>query len=96
MPASSASISDPSVVSPPDGGAFSERIGQLRGDAHAPLYVQLQQLVRSAIERRILQQDDAIPPERDLAVELLVRDGDVAIDLDPFKGCSRRFFELVD
>lgn len=51
------------------GMEFSDRVGRLRDDAHAPLYVQLQQLVRTAIERKILQQDDAIPPERDLAVE---------------------------
>ena len=72
MPPSSASSADPSAVPLSGGGSFSERVGQLRGDAHAPLYVQLQQLVRTAIERRILQQDDAIPPERDLAAEYAV------------------------
>jgi len=64
--------SEPSAVSLPGGASFSERVGQLRVDAHAPLYVQLQQMVRAAIERRILQQDDAIPPERDLAAEYAV------------------------
>jgi GntR family transcriptional regulator len=70
--ASSASAIVRSSAPVSGGTAFSERVGQLRGDAHAPLYVQLQQLVRSAIERRILLQDDAIPPERDLAAEYAV------------------------
>jgi GntR family transcriptional regulator len=34
-----------------------------------PLYLQLQQLIRQAIRSRALVQDDAIPPERDLALE---------------------------
>lgn len=49
--------------------SFSQRIGRLRPDASGPLYLQLQQLIRQAIENRVLTQDDAIPPERDLAIE---------------------------
>lgn len=49
--------------------SFSDRIGQLREDLRIPLYLQLQQLVRQAIETRVLVQDDLIPAERDLAVE---------------------------
>ncbi|WP_288411169.1 GntR family transcriptional regulator [uncultured Sphingomonas sp.] len=72
MSAPSSLLTDRPSALPVAETTFSERVGQLRGDAHAPLYVQLQQLVRSAIERRILQQDDAIPPERDLAAEYAV------------------------
>lgn len=49
--------------------SFVERVGLLRQDVRTPLYLQLQQLVRQAIENRVLTQDDMIPAERDLAVE---------------------------
>ncbi|WP_260923270.1 GntR family transcriptional regulator [Novosphingobium sp. 9] len=49
--------------------AFSDRIGSLRADNAAPLYLQLQQLIRDAIAGAVLQQGEAIPPERDLAAE---------------------------
>ncbi|NIJ20353.1 GntR family transcriptional regulator [Sphingomonas naasensis] len=48
---------------------FSDQVGRLRADKSAPLYVQLQQLIRDAIGEQVLDQGDAIPPERDLAVE---------------------------
>ncbi|MDF0542472.1 GntR family transcriptional regulator [Sphingobium sp. H39-3-25] len=48
---------------------FSNRIGGLREDVRVPLYLQLQQLIRQAIQNRILVQDDVIPAERDLALE---------------------------
>lgn len=48
---------------------FSDRIGTLADDPHAPLYLQLQQLVRDAIAANQLKQGQTIPPERDLAVE---------------------------
>lgn len=48
---------------------FSQRIGSLRPEMPGPLYLQLQQLIRQAIQSRVLVQDDAIPPERDLALE---------------------------
>lgn len=49
--------------------AFSDQVGRLRADNSAPLYVQLQQLIRDAIGEHVLEQGEAIPPERDLAVE---------------------------
>lgn len=48
---------------------FSDRVGRFDPASHSPLYLQLQQIVRSAIESKLLSQDDAIPPERDLAEE---------------------------
>lgn len=49
--------------------SFSDRIGKLREDNSAPLYLQIEQLIRSAISGGILQAGEAIPPERDLATE---------------------------
>src|SRR5579872_4999262 len=46
---------------------FVERVGKLDGRSGAPLYLQLQRLLRSAIETHILSPDEALPPERDLA-----------------------------
>ena len=46
---------------------FVERIGRLDEGDSAPLYLQLQRVLRSAIERHILTPDEALPPERDLA-----------------------------
>jgi len=37
-----------------------------------PLYQQLQRALRTAIEKRVVGPDDALPPERDLADELSV------------------------
>ncbi len=47
--------------------SFAETIGRLTKDDPAPLYLQLQRHLRDAIQSRQLHQDDAIPPERDLA-----------------------------
>ena len=47
---------------------FSERIGRL-GDGQAPLYQQLQSALREAIETRVLQPQEALPAERELAEE---------------------------
>src|SRR3546814_14060683 len=44
-----------------------ERIGRLEAESAAPLYLQLQRVLRDAIERRVLGPDEALPPERDLA-----------------------------
>jgi GntR family transcriptional regulator len=44
-----------------------ERIGKLESESAAPLYLQLQRVLRDAIERRVLAPDEALPPERDLA-----------------------------
>ncbi len=51
---------------------FASQVGRLRDDNPAPLYVQLQQIIRDAIKRRILSLDDAIPAERDLATEYAI------------------------
>ena len=46
---------------------FVDRVGNLDSRSNAPLYLQLQRVLRSAIERQILAPDEALPPERDLA-----------------------------
>ncbi|GAA4770948.1 GntR family transcriptional regulator [Stakelama sediminis] len=46
---------------------FVDRIGKLEEEGGAPLYMQLQRVLRSAIERQVLAPDEALPPERDLA-----------------------------
>ena len=51
---------------------FVEAIGPLDARRPAPLYQQLQQAVREAIERQALKPDEALPPERDLAQALSV------------------------
>ena len=49
--------------------SFSAQVGSFREGNRAPLYLQLQQLLRDAIQGEVLAEDEAIPPERDLAVE---------------------------
>jgi GntR family transcriptional regulator len=51
---------------------FSERIGRLDGDDHAPLYKQLQRALREAIQKKVLAPDDALPAERDMAEEFSI------------------------
>jgi GntR family transcriptional regulator len=46
---------------------FVERVGKLDDRSGAPLYLQLQRVLRSAIEHHVLAPDEALPPERDLA-----------------------------
>ncbi|HJP67294.1 MAG TPA: GntR family transcriptional regulator, partial [Sphingomicrobium sp.] len=46
---------------------FVERVGKLDSRSGAPLYLQLQRILRSAIESHVLSPDEALPPERDLA-----------------------------
>jgi GntR family transcriptional regulator len=46
---------------------FVERIGTLDTKSGAPLYLQLQRVLRSAIESHVLTPDEALPPERELA-----------------------------
>jgi GntR family transcriptional regulator len=48
-------------------GMFVERVGMLKEGDSAPLYLRLQKVLRDAIERQVLQPDEALPPERDLA-----------------------------
>jgi len=52
--------------------SFSDLVGRLEADDALPLYLQLQRVLRSAIQKRVLQHDAAIPPERDLAEEYAV------------------------
>lgn len=46
---------------------FVERVGRLSAEDSAPLYLQLQRVLRQAIESQILAADEALPAERDLA-----------------------------
>jgi len=50
--------------------SFLEAIGALDAQRPAPLYQQLQQAVREAIERQALKPDEVLPPERDLAQDM--------------------------
>lgn len=52
--------------------SFVEAIGPLDAQRPAPLYQQLQHAVRKAIDRQALRPDEALPPERDLALDLSV------------------------
>lgn len=47
--------------------ALAELLGPLDADNALPLYQQLQRALREAIEKRLLDADDALPAERDLA-----------------------------
>jgi len=49
--------------------SFSELVGKLTPGDPAPLYIQLQTILREAIKRRVLQPNSAILPERELAEE---------------------------
>lgn len=49
--------------------SFAALIGTFRPGNPAPLYHQLQQLLRDAIQQKLLAAGDAIPPERELAIE---------------------------
>ncbi len=46
---------------------LAQTIGRLAKNDPSPLYLQLQRILRDAINNRLLHQDDAIPAERDLA-----------------------------
>ena len=48
---------------------LSKAIGPLEQASNLPLYQQLQRALREAIDRRILDANDALPAERDLAEE---------------------------
>jgi GntR family transcriptional regulator len=52
--------------------SLSQTLGKLDGASSLPLYLQLQRALRQAIENRVLGPDDALPPERDLAVDFHV------------------------
>ena len=49
--------------------SFIDTVGALPGGDPAPLYMQLQKVLRDAIHNRIIVPEAAIPPERDLANE---------------------------
>ena len=51
---------------------LSHALGKLDEKSSLPLYQQLQRALRQAIESRVLGPDDALPPERDLAVDFSV------------------------
>ncbi len=53
----------------PSHSSLSARIGALDPAGNLPLYRQLQRALKSAIDRRVLQPDDALPAERDLAID---------------------------
>ncbi len=46
-----------------------ERVGPLQKDDPTPLYLQLQKILRDAIEGQVVKAEEAIPTERDLAEE---------------------------
>src|SRR5687768_5873095 len=48
---------------------LAQAVGPLPESSNLPLYQQLQRALRAAIDRRILESNDALPPERDLAEE---------------------------
>lgn len=49
-----------------------ERVGPLNKDDPTPLYLQLQKILRDAIDTKAVEADEAIPTERDLADEFAV------------------------
>ena len=51
---------------------LSEVVGRLDDSSSLPLYQQLQRALRQAIETHVLAPDDALPPERDLAIDFNV------------------------
>ena len=52
--------------------SLTRLLGPLDESSAQPLYQQLQRVLRSAIENRVIGPDDALPPERDLAEMLAV------------------------
>ncbi|HEX2138806.1 MAG TPA: GntR family transcriptional regulator [Woeseiaceae bacterium] len=52
--------------------ALSELLGPLDQTSTLPLYQQLQRALRDAIEKRVLDADDALPAERELAEDFAV------------------------
>ena len=52
--------------------SLAKAVGPLDGRGNLPLYQELQRALRKAIDNRILGPDDALPSERDLAVDFAV------------------------
>ena len=65
-------VSSPNAgrVKTPAPAELSRAVGRLEASSNLPLYQQLQRALREAIDRRILDANDALPAERDLAEEL--------------------------
>jgi GntR family transcriptional regulator len=57
---------------PSSPAALTQILRTLDPGSHQPLYLQLQQALREAIEKRVLGPDDALPSERQLAADLNV------------------------
>ena len=51
---------------------LADRIGSLEGNERAPLYLQLQEALRRAIDSGLLKAQQALPAERDLASDFAV------------------------
>ena len=67
-------------------GSFSQLIGGLSQESHAPLYQQLRRALRDAIADNRLAAEDALPPERELAEEFGVSRITVRKALDALVG----------
>jgi len=67
-------------------GSFSQLIGGLNEESHAPLYQQLHRALREAISDNRLPAEEALPPERDLADEFGVSRITVRKALDALVG----------
>jgi GntR family transcriptional regulator len=52
--------------------SLAQLLGPLDESSSLPLYQQLQRMLRDAIEKRVLDADDALPAERDLAADFEV------------------------
>jgi GntR family transcriptional regulator len=52
--------------------SLAQLLGPLDDSSSLPLYQQLQRMLRDAIEKRVLDADDALPAERDLAADFAV------------------------
>src|SRR6202165_5820435 len=62
--------------------SLAKAVGPLDGRGNLPLYQELQRALRKAIDSRILGPDDALPSERDLAVDFAVSRITVRKELD--------------
>jgi len=52
--------------------SLADKIGGLAEDSAAPLYRQLHDLLRSAIESQSLKPEEALPPEREIALDFSI------------------------
>lgn len=68
--------------------SLAKAVGSLDGDSDLPLYLQLQRVLRAAIDNRVLAPDDALPAERDLAADFKVSRITVRKALDGLVGAG--------